>query len=91
MATEKAYDVDPDSPGHCGLQRVAVIGLGRTPTLKLAWLELPELTWDGEVELLLHAIDAASATAVTPARRTFVTCPPGRMCEVDASPHRVNF
>jgi hypothetical protein len=76
MATENAND-DPESPGHCGLQRVAVIGLGRTPTLKLAWLELPELTWDGEVELLLHAIDAASEAAVTPARRNLVTCPPG--------------
>jgi hypothetical protein len=89
MATEKAND-DPESPGHCGLQRVAVIGLGRTPTLKLAWLELPELVWDGEVVLLLQAIEAASTTAVTPARRNFVTRPPGRMCEVDASPRRVN-
>jgi hypothetical protein len=40
MATENAND-DPESPGHCGLQRVAVIGLGRTPTLKLAWLDFP--------------------------------------------------
>ena len=55
---------------------MAVIGLGRTPTLKLAWPELVELTWDGEVVLLLHAIDAASATAVTPARRNFVKSPP---------------
>jgi hypothetical protein len=76
---------------------VAVIGLGRTPTLKLAWPELVELTWDGEVVLLLHAIDPASMTAVTPARRNFVKSPPGplgshrRMCEVDAAPHRVNF
>jgi hypothetical protein len=65
MSIEYANDPEPDSPVHCGLQRVAVIGLGRTARLKVPTLD--EFRSDGAV-VRPHAIDAVRAIAVIPTR-----------------------
>jgi len=76
MSTEKANDPEPDWLGHCGLHRVAVIGLGRTATLTVAVLEPGKPESDGAVVPLLHAIDAIRATAVIPAHSVLFTVSP---------------
>src|SRR4029077_17319186 len=66
IVAENANDPEPDSPEHCGLQRVAVIGLGRTETLNVGPFESAEVRPGGVVGLLLsaQAADMARTTAV---------------------------
>jgi hypothetical protein len=66
MSIEKANDPEADCPVHCGLQRVAVIGLGRTARLKVPPLD--PVRSDGPVVALPQAIDAVRAIAVIPTR-----------------------
>src|ERR1051325_2756579 len=56
----KANDPEPESVGHCGLQRVAVTGFGRTTRSKVA----PPMveTLDGPVELVLQAAETVETT-----------------------------
>jgi hypothetical protein len=60
------------------LQRVAVIGLGRTETLKVVPFDVVEVRPDGAVALLLsaQAADMARTTAARTNRIGFVTMPP---------------
>jgi hypothetical protein len=74
MSIEKAKDPEPDSPVHCGLQRVAVIGLGRTERLKVPPLD-PDRS-EGAVVRLPQAIDAVRAIAVTLTRSVLLTVSP---------------
>jgi hypothetical protein len=78
MSAEKANDPEPES--HPGLQRLAVIGLGRTATAKL----LPpvvELTPDGPVALLLQAIDTVRTTKLRTATSLFTVSLPAARVE----------
>jgi len=77
MSAEKANDPE-ESPAHCWLQWVAVIGLGRTRTLKVLPADVFELTWDGPVALLLQAIEAVKATRPRPVRSLFTLSPNNR-------------
>src|ERR1700754_2015763 len=77
MSAEKANDPE-ESPGHCEVQRLAVIGLGRTTTLNVLPDPVVESTPEGPVALLLQPSEAVRARKPRPARSLFTLSPNGR-------------
>jgi hypothetical protein len=69
ITAEKANEPE-ESSAHWPLQRVAVIGLGRTATPKLPE-DADDVREDGPVALLLHASDAATRMRLRPRKRAF--------------------
>jgi hypothetical protein len=74
MSAAKANEPE-ESPAHCPLQRVAVIGLGRTATAKAFPDDDDEVRLDGAVALLLQAADVATTTTLRPRKRAFTMSP----------------
>jgi hypothetical protein len=71
MSAEKANGPDAVWLWHWGLQRVAVIGLGRTATAKVAPVDAVAVNGDGAVVLLVQAMDTVRMPAVRPAKSGF--------------------